>query len=1095
MPIRESRPVITYENIALFQSEPSLLAHRTGDYDAEIGDPNAQSNLSFIKNVQALSYTFEMQREDIGSLGSKNLLQRRITRQPDVAIQITKNEDFDDLFSNLIPYGEFDSNYYTNLDTDSNFYMFLNKDRGRDTTGNSDGNGTADFLNKECISFGNCFLNNVNISQNIGGVLTSSYSFVGSNVQAEKMQEKVVYYNNFENETLGSFTKGGTPAVYSALTTANINRVDEVGRQLKFVDFAAGSPVFEYAINNTGLDGNKVMKMVDGGSTFGLTISGFTETGIYRMEGKIAFSGHSSARLEISTSDNNYTSNTLRRRIDNSTTPKEFSIVGTIGTGAGMRLTLQGDNNGQDKAVLFEYIKISKINEYQITVPSVDLTRKQIENESTQGNKYDARFNSLSSYYEANTGKLLPSYKTSVNIKRTEFNSEDFIIEKSRDPNPNEEDPTDAKIIFRLRSSYHPDHLSNTQSNTDRHNIEIKEGPNQGSTTLNTAGRGKYMSKLRIVDGEFKIIETGRFDTYSNDANTLAGAQNRTAAKQFLSGFNEGEYLSLSISDADTQASDADHAIFEELLSGFGAREYVDKSHRDGYCLIGIKKGAVGELIYEEISQSNAALGTEDSELPQATVHLKKNQSELFFQSETIQSFDLNLPINRKTIYGLGRKYPVYRQQIYPNIGTFSFNSIVSDLKIKEDFLNDTGIFYEREYDTGRLLTTQDLRRFTDKDSNYFISISGESENGSKYCLSIDNAKLDSENFDSNIGSRSSVDMTYSFDRQDFKRVDNCLNNADRTVLYIDALNRRSVPLDAQSPMSIYNWTGGSNLLPRASATIYDLASSPTVFAYPNNTGTLQHRYRQGTINTSSISLTGQITLSKYGFKFDHTDHTNSPTNGVTGNGNFAVVAMSHDKPPALDDRINDGYQSNFKESFTYLVWSRPTGILGTHTNQVMIGNRFGNEERNSFRLMAGGILHFHTYNGLVSDSNGNLSASSISQNSDNVSNYVHSGWQQFAVTLNTFTGSIGVDDSNFGSVISFYHNAELVSSHTIDKIPHTGISDGVQNTFLGGSHMTNGTKRRLYRGEIGVAAMYSDALSQAQIEENYNRMRGRYDV
>ena len=42
---------------------------------------------------------------------------------------------------------------------------------------------------------------------------------------------------------------------------------------------------------------------------------------------------------------------------------------------------------------------------------------------------------------------------------------------------------------------------------------------------------------------------------------------------------------------------------------------------------------------------------------------------------------------------------------------------------------------------------------------------------------------------------------------------------------------------------------------------------------------------------------------------------------------------------------------------------------------------------------------------------------------------------------------------------------------------------------------MTNGTKRRLYRGEIGVAAMYSDALSQAQIEENYNRMRGRYDV
>ena len=149
MPIRESRPVITYENIALFQSEPSLLAHRTGNYNAEIGDPNAHSNLSFIKNVQALSYTFDIQREQIGTLGSKNLLQRRVTRQPDVALQITKNEDFGDLFSNLIPFGEFDPNYYSNLDKDSNFYMFLNDDHGIDNTG--------DFFNKECISFGNCF--------------------------------------------------------------------------------------------------------------------------------------------------------------------------------------------------------------------------------------------------------------------------------------------------------------------------------------------------------------------------------------------------------------------------------------------------------------------------------------------------------------------------------------------------------------------------------------------------------------------------------------------------------------------------------------------------------------------------------------------------------------------------------------------------------------------------------------------------------------------------------------------------------------------------------------------------------------------------
>ena len=301
------------------------------------------------------------------------------------------------------------------------------------------------------------------------------------------------------------------------------------------------------------------------------------------------------------------------------------------------------------------------------------------------------------------------------------------------------------------------------------------------------------------------------------------------------------------------------------------------------------------------------------------------------------------------------------------------------------------------------------------------------------------------------------------------------------------------MPSDALSPESIYAFTNLANL-PRPSATIYDLAPNPLEHAYPNNTGTLQHRYRPGTITASSASLTGQVTLSKYGFKFDHTDHSSTPTNGDTGDGNFSVVAISHDKPAAVSDRVVDGYSTRFQESFTYLLWARPTGLI-SRSNQAMIGNRHGNEERNSFRLMANGVLHFHVYNGLETDSNGNLSASSISQSSNTMPYYVHSGWQQFAVTLQTFTGSIGVDNSNFGSVILFYHNNTLVSSHIIDKIPPTGVDDSVQNTFLGGSHMTSGHMRRQYHGEIGIAAMYSDVLSQAQIEENYIRMRGRYNV
>ena len=56
-------------------------------------------------------------------------------------------------------------------------------------------------------------------------------------------------------------------------------------------------------------------------------------------------------------------------------------------------------------------------------------------------------------------------------------------------------------------------------------------------------------------------------------------------------------------------------------------------------------------------------------------------------KSDSIQSFDLNLPINRKTIYSLGKKHPVKRKALFPSAGSFSFSNLVSSLF--RNILND----------------------------------------------------------------------------------------------------------------------------------------------------------------------------------------------------------------------------------------------------------------------------------------------------------------------------------------------------------------------------------------------------------------------
>lgn len=167
MAINSDRPIITYENVALFQSQTP----------AHSAVSNSGSNLSFLPLVQGISFSVDIPRTNAGALGTKGFIDQSNRNAPDVQFSINTIEDFGNLFSGLVSGG----NVRGNLNIDRNFYAIVGDERGVDVSGEN-------LSDRDVLSFGNCFLNNVSISQSVNRLMSSSYSYVGSNLQAQELE-------------------------------------------------------------------------------------------------------------------------------------------------------------------------------------------------------------------------------------------------------------------------------------------------------------------------------------------------------------------------------------------------------------------------------------------------------------------------------------------------------------------------------------------------------------------------------------------------------------------------------------------------------------------------------------------------------------------------------------------------------------------------------------------------------------------------------------------------------------------------------------------------------------------------------------------
>ncbi len=186
MAINQDRKTISYENIAMFQSVSP----------AHSGINNSGNNLSFLPFVQSLDFSFDIPVTNAGNLGTKSFVDQSTLVQPNVGLSINTLETFEDLFSGLFT----GSGIRENLNIDRNFYAVLGDKKNFDVS-------KINLSGAEVLSFGNCFLNDVTISQSVNGLMTSQYSYVGSNTEVQKLEKLELPENP---DSITSFTVSGS---------------------------------------------------------------------------------------------------------------------------------------------------------------------------------------------------------------------------------------------------------------------------------------------------------------------------------------------------------------------------------------------------------------------------------------------------------------------------------------------------------------------------------------------------------------------------------------------------------------------------------------------------------------------------------------------------------------------------------------------------------------------------------------------------------------------------------------------------------------------------------------------------------------------
>jgi len=493
MAINPDRPIITYENVALFQSDSP--AHNAAS--------NSGDGLSFLPLVQGIDFSVDIQRTNAGALGTKGFVDQSNRNAPDVNFTVNTFEDFGNLFSGLVS----GDNVRDNLNIDRNFYAIVGDERGVDVSGEN-------LSGRDVLSFGNCFLNNVSISQSINGLMSSSYSYVGSNLQANQFGGRIIYSNDYEHLENGILVS--TQQQHPTLGTIDVIEAlsDDLGI-VTVTEKQGGVDSIETTIVSYGMPGEKSLKMSDNYNAndfrhrYIIPNSGnYSINGTYRTENGadlVIYTGSGVGPVSI------HDSIIFSGSSENAST---FSASAYINNNGYIDVKRGGDwlSDPEIENLYISDITIRDLSSsgYGTSCPSIDLTGNQQQN-------LVSYFDRMDSYHSNSSDRVVPHYSTNITISGSNSVG-NFLIKSDSIQSFDLNLPINRKTIYSLGKKYpvkrkalfpsegtfgFSNRVSNFEVNGDRANLKDFLNSDESYTlTISGQDNGENDFNFQISDAK-----------------------------------------------------------------------------------------------------------------------------------------------------------------------------------------------------------------------------------------------------------------------------------------------------------------------------------------------------------------------------------------------------------------------------------------------------------------------------------------------------------------------------------------------------------------------------------------------------------------
>jgi len=209
------------------------------------------------------------------------------------------------------------------------------------------------------------------------------------------------------------------------------------------------------------------------------------------------------------------------------------------------------------------------------------------------------------------------------------------------------------------------------------------------------------------------------------------------------------------------------------------------------------------------------------------------------------------------------------------------------------------------------------------------------------------------------------------------------------------------------------------------------------------------------------------------------TDLTGRGNNGELVNG----VKESGDNLGSLsfdgtDDYVSAGTLSGSFASFTVIIWFYPTSV-SNYQNPIDCNYSYNGTTGNigpRLEMNSSGTLAWN-YSNITGDNNQFYSHSIVS------SGLAANTWHCTAVTYNGGTNTS-----------TTYYNGNPTGLSRISIGSPTGFVGTMNNIILGkGFHL--GGAERIFAGRISNTQIYNRALTAAEVQQNFNALRGRFGI